>query len=593
MKRILPTIFFMTSLFCFSQNKAIDSLENVINNYKIKDTTYVDLRTKFVARKMFLTPTDTTWMDYNLKTLEISKKLNYDKGMALAYNSIGIIEHYFKSDPITALDHYQDAYAIIENNPKLDKYTVGVLTNIGLIHYEQQDYDKALKTYKTLLKYPEYKTNIYFYIGNIYGHQQKADSSIYYYKQAIIAADSVKQILHIANIKSNLGLVQTNAGYLKEGLKHTNESLALVETHNFEFLKVSAFVNAAEVFLKNNNIEKAEFYAQQSLNQEGSPNSLATQSSAFATLAHVFEQKEDYKNAFINYKKYIVLNDSVINADRKLEISRKEIQYEADKNNAIAQVEIQRQKSIKNASIIGGSGLIFASIIGFVLYKRKQDAVTKTKEAEFNAKVTDTELKALRSQMNPHFIFNSLNSIGDYILKNDTQSASDYLGKFAKLMRLTLENSEKSEILLSEDISLLKTYLDIERKRFDNKFDYTIEIEDSLEVDNILIPPMILQPFLENSIIHGISQINDKGQILISFKEANNMIICSVDDNGVGRKKTETNKIITNRKSMGMTITKSRIDIINKVKNTNGEVKIIDKTQGTRIEVTLPLQLAY
>lgn len=593
MKKVLPTLFFMVSLICFSQNKTIDSLENVIKNYKTEDTTYVDLRTKLVARKMFLTPTDSTWMDYNLKTLEISKKLDYSKGMVLALNSIGIIEHYFKSNPLKALDHYQDAYTIIEKHPELDKYSVGVLTNIGLIHYEQQDYKKALTSYKALLKYPIHRTNTYFNIGNIYGHQKKIDSSIFYYKKAIAVADTVKQILHIANIKSNLGLVQTNAGYMVDGLNNTNQSLELVENHKLEVLRVSAYVNAAEVYLKNNIIEKAEYYATHALELNKALNNMATKNSALATLANVYESKGDYKKALTAFKEHIVLRDSVINADRKLEISRKEIQYEADKDRAISQVEIERQKSIKNTSIIGGSALIFASLIGFILYRRKQEAVTKTKEAEFNAKVSDTELKALRSQMNPHFIFNSLNSIGDYILKNDTKSASDYLGKFAKLMRLTLENSEKSEILLSEDIALLKMYLDIERKRFEQKFDYTIEVEKSLDPENIMIPPMILQPFIENSIIHGLSQTNKKGSIIITFKKQNKMILCSVDDNGVGREKTNSITYLENKKSMGMAITKSRIDIINKVKKTKGDIKIIDKSQGTRIEVSLPIQLVY
>ncbi|WP_204345666.1 tetratricopeptide repeat-containing sensor histidine kinase [Psychroserpens algicola] len=583
----------MTSLFCFSQNAVIDSLDRVIKNHKSEDTTYVNLRISYVAKKMFLTPSDTTWTDYNRKTLEISKRLKYAKGIALSYNSLGIIQHYFLSDPLDALDYYQESYAIIENEPTLKKYAVGVLTNIGLINYEQQEYDKSLKTFKTLLEYPDYRTNTLFNIGNIYGHKKQLDSSIYYYKDAIFEAEKSNNIMHIANIKSNLGLVQSTAGYLNEGLKNTTESLALVEENNLEMLRVSAYVNAAEVYLKNDNIEKAEYYATNSLKLNEALNSLATKNSALETLAHVYERKGDYKNALSHYKEHIIIKDSVINADRKLEISRKEIQYEADKDRAIAQVEIARQKSIKNASIIGGSGLIAASLIGFILYRRKQEAVTKTKEAEFNAKVSDTELKALRSQMNPHFIFNSLNSIGDYILKNDTQSASDYLGKFAKLMRLTLENSEKSEILLSEDISLLKTYLDIERKRFENRFDYCIEVDDTLDVDNILIPPMILQPFLENSIIHGLNKNTEKGQIIISFKDQNNMIVCSVDDNGVGRQNSESATSNTSNTSMGIAITKSRIDIINKLKNTNGDLKIIDKAKGTRVEVSLPIQFAY
>ncbi|MBC3846751.1 histidine kinase [Winogradskyella echinorum] len=593
MKKSLIIIFFMTSMFCFSQNKMLDSLENVITNYKIEDTNYVNLRIKYVARKMFLTPSDTTWTSYVKKTLNISKKLNYPKGIAISYNNLGIINHYFLSDPLEGLEFYQKSYDIFEKEPKFQKYAVSVLTNIGLINLEQQEFDKALKSFKTLLHNPENtsKYNAEFYIGNVFGDQKKLDSSIYYYKRALAGAERDKHILYIANIKTNLGLVQADAGLLEEGLATINESLDLIEKHNIESLRVTAYTNAAEVYLKNNDIEKAEYYATNSLKLNEALNSLTTENSALATLANVYAQKGDYKNALITYKKHITLRDSLINSDRKLEISRKEIQYQADKDRAISEIEIERQKSIKNASIIGGSGLVLATLIGFILYRRKQEAVSKSKEAEFNAKVSDTELKALRSQMNPHFIFNSLNSIGDYILKNDTQSASDYLSKFAKLMRLTLENSEKKEILLSEDLVLLKTYMDIERKRFNNKFNYTIEIDETLDPEDILVPPMILQPFIENSIIHGLAQKEELGNITISFKAKDNMLICSVDDNGIGR--ANTHKENSDKKSMGMAITKSRIEIINKVKNTKGDIKIIDKTKGTRIEVSLPMQLAY
>ncbi len=573
----------------------IDSLENVIKNYKSKDTAYVNLRIKYVARKMFLTPTDTTWTSYNNKTLNISRQLNYPKGIGISYNNLGIIQHYFLSDPLQGLEYYQKSYDVFENEPKFQKYVVAVLTNIGLINLEQQEYDKALKSFKTLLNNPENKSkyNTLFYIGNVYGEQKKLDSSMYYYQKALVGAEQNNRHIYIANIKTNLGLIQARAGFLNEGLTTINASLDLIEKYNIEGLRVAAYTNVAEVYLQNNDIEKAEYYATNSLKLSKSLNNLSTENSALATLANVYTKKQDYKNALTTYQKHIVLRDSLINADRKLDISRKEIQYEADKDRAISQVEIERQKSIKNASIIGGSGLILASIFSFVLYRRKQDAISKSKEAEFNAKVSDTELKALRSQMNPHFIFNSLNSIGDYILKNDTESASDYLGKFAKLMRLTLENSEKKEILLSEDISLLRTYMDIERKRFNHKFDYVIEIEADLDSENILVPPMILQPFIENSIIHGLSQKEKLGLVKISFKAEKNMLICSVDDNGIGRKKSISSKNHPESKSMGMAITKSRIEIINKLKNTNGNVEITDKTEGTRIDVSLPMQLAF
>ena len=135
--------------------------------------------------------------------------------------------------------------------------------------------------------------------------------------------------------------------------------------------------------------------------------------------------------------------------------------------------------------------------------------------------------------------------------------------------------------------------MDIERKRFNDKFEYTIEVAKELDVDNILVPPMILQPFIENSIIHGLSQKDALGKVIISFKTENNMLISSVDDNGIGRINSMSNKTNDNNKSMGMAITKSRIEIINKLKNTNGKVTITDKPEGTRIDVSLPIQFAF
>ena len=232
-------------------------------------------------------------------------------------------------------------------------------------------------------------------------------------------------------------------------------------------------------------------------------------------------------------------------------------------------------------------------IIGFILFKRKQEAKAKATEAEFNLTVSNTELKALRSQMNPHFIFNSLNSINAYITNNDIDNATNYLTKFAKLMRETLEKSREKEILLSEDIQILKTYMDIEKKRFNDRFSYKFIIAEDLDPDTVEVPPMILQPFAENSIIHGLSTIESEGLITISFHQENNMLVCSVKDNGAGRENTSKLNPNRNKKSLGMEITKGRIDIINKIKNTNGSIEVVDLTQGTEVIIKLPLLLAF
>jgi len=291
-----------------------------------------------------------------------------------------------------------------------------------------------------------------------------------------------------------------------------------------------------------------------------------------------------------------------MSSEKKEEIAKLEAKYEYekkeatltavhDKKQALQEAEITRHKFIKNTSIYAGSSLAIGLIIGFILYKKKQEAIAITKETAFNLKVSNTELKALRAQMNPHFIFNSLNSINAYITKNDMENASNYLTKFSKLMRETLEKSTQKEITLNEDISILRTYLDIENKRANNSFTYTINVDEDIDPENTLIPPMILQPFVENSIIHGLRNNVQNGEIAIHYTQKEGMLICSVEDNGIGRKASA--KTGKNKHSLGMSITKSRIEIINKIKNTNGNLHIIDKPNGTKIEVKLPLTLAF
>ncbi|MFD2586749.1 MULTISPECIES: tetratricopeptide repeat-containing sensor histidine kinase [Flavobacteriaceae] len=585
-------ILLCLSFLGYSQDKEADSIKKLIENYKVVDTNLVNLRQSYAAKKMLMTPSDTTWLSYNKETLELAKDMNYTKGLLLANNNIGVVYHYFLSDPLTALDYYQTAYSISEQNPSLKRYQYSMLTNMGLIHYEQEDYDKALPIFRKLLRYPQRKSNTLSNIGNIYGLQQQTDSAVYYFRASIKEAKRTGDVLQVANVSSNLGLVQAQADQLNEGLANTALSLKMIDSLNLEVLRVPAYVNAAEVYMHGNDLDKAEYYASESLNAVKSLNNLYTETKSLQTLATIQEKKGDYQNALKNYKAANVLNDSLVSTDRKVEISRKEIQYEADKKEALAVAEAERQRAIKNASLVGGGGVILASLFAFISYRRKQRSDTAKKEAEFNATVAEVELKALRAQMNPHFIFNSLNSIGDYILNNNTQAASDYLAKFARLMRMTLENSDKQLITLEEDISLLNTYLAIEQKRFEKAFDFEIRVTDGLDTDEILLPPMLLQPFVENSIVHGLSKSEKGGEILINFISEQQKLICTVEDNGVGRATSKSRNGHQKKNSMGMSITQNRIEVLNKTKGTNGSVKIVDKELGTKVIVSLPLVLA-
>jgi anti-sigma regulatory factor (Ser/Thr protein kinase) len=324
-------------------------------------------------------------------------------------------------------------------------------------------------------------------------------------------------------------------------------------------------------------------------------------------ISNTYKKQGAFPKALTAYEQSVSLRDSISNDEQKKEITRLEMQSDFDKKEAavktlndkkelLASQEISKQKLIKNISIITGAILLAAIIISFIFYKKRKDAVEAKKEADLKTQVVETEMKALRAQMNPHFIFNSLNSIGNYILSNDIKSANAYLTKFASVMRLIPENSEHTTIALEEDLKALKLYMDVERLRLNNKFCYEINVDDNIDKTNVLVPPLILQPFVENSIWHGLTKKDGAGKINIYISEENKMLVCVVEDNGVGSNRSETFKEEVKqmgKKSLGMKITHARIDMINKLKNANASVNIFNKEEGVRAEIKLPVELKF
>ena len=216
--------------------------------------------------------------------------------------------------------------------------------------------------------------------------------------------------------------------------------------------------------------------------------------------------------------------------------------------------------------------------------------------AEIKQKASELEMQALRAQMNPHFIFNSLNSINRFILQNNRTQASEYLTKFSKLVRLILQNSQASLISLESELQALELYLDLEALRFDHRFGYKISVPKDLDIEALKVPPLIIQPYTENAIWHGLMHREDKGHLDIEVSEEADQLYFKIADNGIGRKQAAAiaSKSATKHKSMGLKITQDRIAMLQKV---NGEspVKIIDlenadgSAAGTEVIIKMPL----
>jgi LytS/YehU family sensor histidine kinase len=210
-------------------------------------------------------------------------------------------------------------------------------------------------------------------------------------------------------------------------------------------------------------------------------------------------------------------------------------------------------------------------LIGFFLFrwlalKRKNEKLKNEKiQTELQQRASELEMQALRAQMNPHFIFNCLNAINRFIFINEPRAASDYLTRFSRLIRMVLLHSQKKLVALEDELEMLRLYLDMERLRFKNAFDYCIKTTNAVETNPIFIPPLLLQPFCENEIWHGLMHKYGQGHLNIELNEDDGILHCIITDDGVGREKAEEykSKSAEKEKSLGLKITKERLSLLN------------------------------
>ena len=300
-------------------------------------------------------------------------------------------------------------------------------------------------------------------------------------------------------------------------------------------------------------------------------------------------------DATATFNKYVTLSDSLTDRKISLNIAEMEAVYQnKNKEQQIAAKNIQLSAARKQQLllIVGFSLLFLVAVLLIIIYRNK-------KKAAINKEMAELEMKALRSQMNPHFIFNSLNSIQKYIWENKKEDASEYLTKFARLIRLVLENSLHHSVKLTEELDALRLYIEMEHRRNNQKFDYSISVNENVETDTTYISPLLLQPYVENAIWHGLSEKEGRGKLTVNIEKNGNALICIIDDNGIGRKRsaeTKANKV--HKSSLGMNISAQRIERLQTDTGLTAAVVIEDKYEesiatGTAVTLTLPLILKH
>ncbi len=505
-------------------------------------------------------------IDHYQKAIQLSEKEGLKHiisrshyGMANVYNTIGDLKAYRNSLQL-----------MIETGIAEDEYR---LTGSGYYHLgtsycgdsstaERRNFRKADSLLKKSLSYALSKkdTSITslslansgwnFYLERMY------DSALYYYEKSLKYSLPAKLFPYASNSLGNIGTIYRDL----------------------------------------NDHETAIKYYQKAIDQAKKIEDLYNLQWIYMDMSNMYLKSGDTANAYITHVQFKKYSDSWIKSENAKGVTDARIRYEADTHNKeLALLSLR----LKNNRILnyGFIGLIILTVtIGLLLF-RGSKLEDKRRITEMNHKISELTQANLRQQMNPHFIFNTLNSIQYYMYQHDKLATNTYLTKFSSLMRKILDNSSNTSIPLRDELDALILYLDLERLRFNNKFNYEINIDD--EIDPLLykVPTMLIQPYVENSICHGLMPKEDKGLVKIDMKLENSHILCTIEDNGIGRKAAQERKKMKDpsHNSLGTRIVSSRLDLVNSLYGTDLRTVYTDlknnegEPVGTRIEIHIPV----
>lgn len=503
--------------------------------------------------------------DYHFRALQAAEKVNDTRNICVAINSIGNIE-LSTAKYMNAIGHFTKALALEEKS----KNDLGVAINLGNIGYAYQGLGKtdlAIEFYKRSLEVNQQLKNptgmviCYNSLGAAYQEKKDYAHAMEALQKALAVNDKVDDKVHMAESYLNIGKLLSRQGKHEEARQYMQRSIDL-----------SLFWRFKSMLLE-----------------------------AYKALAADYKASGDFERSLEAMDKSLLYKDSILDENSALVLAQTRAIYDVDrKDNQIKLLEHDKQISELRTRrnivyTLSTAGFLLMLAVGGFFYIRHRNL-------EANKHTLQLELRSLRAQMNPHFIFNSLSSIHRFIWSNSQEEASDYLTKFSRLMRMILDNTQHTFISLNKEVESLRLYLDLERLRCNGVFDYHIRVSEEINDEEVMIPPMIIQPYVENAIWHGLVHKSGKGVLDIDMMLKGRTLVCIVADNGIGRKRAmeiKEKKGMSHR-SMGMKVTEGRIDLIRKINNSREtNVTITDledetgSAAGTQVVITLPVELIF
>lgn len=561
----------------------------------------------------------------------LKRQLNSDTSLvqrAITLNDIGVI--------YGSQAHYDSAiYYITESTKILEELKDSIklskrYTNIGSLLIQLQQEKKGLKYLQKARELAFKKNDSALYgaitmnMGVAYYNLHNYDSALMLYETAYEMQLKRKDTLGTAPTIMNIGIIYDIKKDFKKSIEWYSKSLSIIEKFNYDDLphqkkmlvttnKESAYINLASSYNQLKNYNQAIVFYKKVIDSNTEFSSLQSKLYAYKGLKSIYKTIGNYKKGLEMMEHYDELKDSLLNESKQKTINEISIKYESEKqekennllkikNELIHKNNLLKDQKISNNRILLAFTVIIMLLCLVMLFyfisRNKKIKRLNEKLEQQNIEISiakqKIELKALLNQINPHFIFNTLNSIQQFIVSNDVDSSLDYFNKFSSLIRSSLEHSELKFVTINEEIRAIKNYLALENLRYENKIE---TVFSTVEIDqfNTEIPPMFIQPLVENSIVHGFNNKKKLKRIRIELKEDAEKIVCIVTDNGIGINSMLNKK--SKHKNSGLVITRKRLQSIWNNHEENMKIRIedlndMDENQhGTRVTINLPRKI--
>lgn len=646
---IVTLLLLLTISLAYPQDRTVDSLKTVLLNPKLHDTTRLLLISNVMNERYTDNDRNYYYLNNMLGTLALKnyKKKQQPKVHRIytewlsSYYSTLASEYSHKTAREKGLVYHDKAIALLRSIKSYDEMYVAVLAKASFYILMDKD-GKAIPLIFDALKYfeknAEYNNRQMSYalqlLGHVYNRLHQYEKSMLYSKKSIhyfdsyYAEDPFNQTLYLKSLSySTIADCYIQLKNYNEAIAYCNKSLELTKKIGADaatglvlsraaeaHMKLSHFVEAEKLYqevlaiktlteatddkalartnnglgvlyFKKGDFAKASRYADTGFALSKRTGNATLQKEAANLIYTISMATKKFDKALAMYQFQEKLIDSSQIQEAKNELAQQQLRYNFEKKELRLKLTAEKKNTVKNNWLMGLSGMLIILVLGGYFYYRNN----KQKQSIATLEKNQIKQKLLITQMNPHFIFNSIENIRSLIYEHQNDDAVNYLGKFSTLTRQILENSNENYIALEEEVDMIGNYLSIQQLLYNNKFDFTISVDEDLDTESIFLPPMLTQPFIENAIKHGLSNRTENGKIDIRFYLKESKLFFEVTDNGKG---FDDSKKTVNHKSLAMTITKERLVTYTKnqdfVVQTNNIKGAGDDVVGAKVIFEIP-----